>query len=99
MAGLHEAAAAFGLALPAMEGPPDTPVWPENWRAVRLFAELQTQWRMGPGGPVGLDYAALPAWCRPGAPGSRRGRGVAEAIQVMEEAALEHWATKRELNT
>lgn len=34
-------------------------VWPENWPAIRLFLDFQTQWRMGPVGPVGLDYGVL----------------------------------------
>lgn len=34
-------------------------VWPENWPIFTLFASLGTQWRVGMGGPVGLDYAAL----------------------------------------
>lgn len=37
----------------------DAEVWPENWPAVALFLELDTQWRIGMAGPVGLDYAAL----------------------------------------
>lgn len=31
-------------------------VWPENWQAFRLLADIQTQWR-GAGG--GLDYNVL----------------------------------------
>lgn len=35
-------------------------VWPENWQAVNLFSDLQTQWRVaGMGGFVGLDYNIL----------------------------------------
>lgn len=34
-------------------------VWPCNQRAVDLFLSIQTQWRMGPGGAVGLDYGVL----------------------------------------
>ena len=34
-------------------------VWPENWAACMLFDELGTQWRVGFGGPVGLDYNVL----------------------------------------
>lgn len=35
-------------------------VWPENWQAVTLFADLQTQWRVaGMGGLLGLDYNVL----------------------------------------
>jgi hypothetical protein len=34
-------------------------VWPENVRAYRLFTDLQTQWRVGMGGPTGLDYGVM----------------------------------------
>lgn len=34
-------------------------VWPENWRAYLLFLDLQTQWNVGMGGPVGLNYLVL----------------------------------------
>ena len=34
-------------------------VWPENWIAWSLFETLQTQWRAGPGGAIGLDYSVL----------------------------------------
>jgi hypothetical protein len=33
-------------------------VWPENAEAVSMFCRLQTQWRTGPRGPIGLDYGA-----------------------------------------
>jgi hypothetical protein len=34
-------------------------VWPENAQAFWLFVDLRSQWRMGPGGPTGLDYLVL----------------------------------------
>lgn len=34
-------------------------VWPENCQAYALFAQLQTQWRVGMGGATGLDYNTL----------------------------------------
>lgn len=37
----------------------DAEVWPENVRAFQLFADLQTQWRVGMGGATGLDYNTL----------------------------------------
>jgi len=36
-------------------------VWADAWPAFRLFEALSTQWRLGPGGPSGLDYTAIPA--------------------------------------
>lgn len=35
-------------------------VYPENWPAVRVFALMSTQWRVGMMGAIGLDYTALP---------------------------------------
>lgn len=34
-------------------------VWPDAWSAFRLFDAMGTQWRVGPGGPSGLDYTAI----------------------------------------
>ncbi|MBP0943086.1 DUF1799 domain-containing protein [Pseudomonas alliivorans] len=38
----------------------DVEVWPDVWPAFQLFEALSTQWRVGMGGPVGLDYTAVP---------------------------------------
>ena len=35
-------------------------IWPENWRPVCIASGMHTQWRMGPAGPIGWDYNALP---------------------------------------
>lgn len=37
----------------------DADVWPENWPAVSLLLDIDTQWRHGFNGPVGLDYNVL----------------------------------------
>lgn len=34
-------------------------VWPDSADAYREFMAIQTQWRMGFGGPIGLDYNVL----------------------------------------
>ena len=39
--------------------PPNVTVWPENQAAVDLFQRISNQWRCGPGGPIGLDYAVV----------------------------------------
>lgn len=36
-------------------------VWPDAWLGFCLFEAIGTQWRLGPGGPSGLDYTAIPA--------------------------------------
>lgn len=56
---LETQAAALGVILPEAETRPQVfKVWPENWTAVCMFLKLMTQWRMGPRGPIGLDYTA-----------------------------------------
>ena len=34
-------------------------MWPEAWPAVDLFLKVQTQWRGGASGILGLDYGAV----------------------------------------
>ncbi len=34
-------------------------IWPENEKAISLFSSVSTQWRIGMGGPTGLDYNVL----------------------------------------
>jgi len=36
-------------------------VFPENWLPLNVFLDLQTQWRVGMKGPLGLDYQAVKA--------------------------------------
>lgn len=65
----------------------DFELWPENVEPLSLFHRLQTQWRHGPRGPVGMDYAgvraALEFMSIPVTP------DVFRQIQTMETAALE----------
>lgn len=39
--------------------PPSAEIWPENWPAIQLFTRIASQWRVGAGGPTGLDYLVL----------------------------------------
>lgn len=50
--------AAFGLT-PEDVAPEPIEIWPENWRAYELMCFLGTQWRVGMGGPTGLDYGVM----------------------------------------
>ena len=83
----------LGLTLDDFEDE-DVEVWPENQRAYYLFAALQTQWRAGAMGLIGLDHNVL--FHRMG----RMGLGAEEYdeldadIRVMELAALETIHTK-----
>jgi hypothetical protein len=77
----------FGLTLGDLD---DTAVevWPENLPAVNAFIALSTQWRMGPAGPVGLDYAALPPVMRLIGLPRATWPDVFEGVRVMESEAL-----------
>lgn len=63
-------------------------VWPENWLPLQVLSAMQTQWRCGPAGPIGLDYNVLPEiWRRLKVPPAQRDT-VFRDLQVMEDAAL-----------
>ena len=50
----------FGLAVPEAEQRPETfGILLENCEALAWFLKLQTQWRVGMAGPVGLDYGVF----------------------------------------
>lgn len=64
-------------------------VWPENWAAWCLFETMATQWRAGPGGVIGLDYAVLAEELRLAQiPQAEHGR-LRNDIRVLEAAALD----------
>jgi hypothetical protein len=89
---LDDALAAFGLVL---DDDPDDPrfhLWGENREALHTWLGVQTQWRVGMGGPTGLDYAGVEAYLRMRAvrAPARRARLLLE-LQVMERATLEEW--------
>lgn len=64
-------------------------VWPENWETARILLELDTQWRVGMGGRIGLDYATLFILLdRHGLSGDEWWQAFRD-IQAMESAALE----------
>jgi hypothetical protein len=67
-------------------GSADFEVGEENWQSVEMFLRLQTQWRVGMSGLIGLDYGAaewlfrLYAVAEPAS--------LLEDLQVMEAAVL-----------
>lgn len=71
-------------------------VWPENWPVFNLFFDVQTQWRVAMGGPIGLDYPAVFATM------DRLYRDTGEAerddlfrdLRVIERAALDEMGKK-----
>lgn len=64
----------------------DIEVWPENWTAVTVLLDMQTQWNIGMGGPVGLRYEALPVVLA--ARGIESSPDLFGQIRILESAAL-----------
>jgi hypothetical protein len=62
-------------------------VWPEHEPVVTLFLQVQTQWRTGSAGVVGLDYGVALQMMDLYAVENRR--QVLEDLQVMETRAKE----------
>ena len=57
-----EDAKLMGIELPEEKRDNDYEVLPDAWPAVSMFLRVQTQWRVGMGGVIGLDYGAV-RWC------------------------------------
>jgi len=53
-----------------------------------MFLRLQTQWRVGMGGPIGLDYGAAEWLFRLNAIEGLEARSLLDDLQVMEAAVL-----------
>lgn len=56
---------------------------------------MSTQWRIGPSGPTGLDYTALPAVMRLSGVQPADRADVFSGIQTMESAALDMMYAKK----
>ena len=68
---------------------PPVEVWPELADAFALFVRNQTQWRVGAGGPVGLDYGVLYADLKAHGVKRKRQGEIMGALRSIERAALE----------
>ncbi len=69
---------------------PEVEVWPENWGVLQLFIRYSTQWRMGGGGPVGLDYAVIQHDLGRMGLSDDDYLDMMDRLRVIEQAALEH---------
>ncbi|TCL26812.1 uncharacterized protein DUF1799 [Azotobacter chroococcum] len=63
-------------------------MWPDNWPALSVFLDMDTQWRVGMSGPVGLDYSALEPVMRLQGVKKRARQDVFAAVRIMEAEAL-----------
>ena len=64
-------------------------MWPEVWPSIQLFTRNSTQWRVGMGGPIGLDYSVIQQDLdRLALPPDEYDQMMAD-LRVIEQAALE----------
>jgi hypothetical protein len=63
-------------------------VFPDNWTIVKIFKDMLTQWRYGPGGAAGLDYNALNFVMSIHRVKAASRKDVFDGVVVMEKAAL-----------
>ncbi len=72
--------------------PPEVELWPECALPIEIFSRVSSQWRVGAGGPIGLDYNVVYYELdREGLEGDRRDEVMA-GIRIVEGAALAHMA-------
>lgn len=64
-------------------------MWPDNWQTVALFQRFITQWRIGMGGPIGLDYMPILHQLDRMKLAPVDYDDIFNGIAVMEDAALE----------
>lgn len=70
-------------------------VLPENETVLAVFMAMQSQWRVGMGGPIGLDYAALPVVFEALKVGKKKRRDAFQWLRIMENEALRIFGEKR----
>lgn len=90
------ALAAFGL---NKEDIPDEEieVLPDVWPSFLVFEGMYTQWRVGMGGAIGLDYNALPFVIEATGNDKDETKYIFPDIQVMEHTAMKVMADQNKL--
>jgi hypothetical protein len=87
---------AAGIDPASVPQPDPVECWAENEPALLTFLTMRTQWAIGPGGPVGMRYDALPVvWTCLGIKGSRARERTLSDLRVMEDEALDWLAERR----
>ena len=86
----------------AEEAPPPEQVevfylLPEHQQALRVWNDLDTQWRTGLMGRTGLDYTAVRAHLQLAGIPRRQHAELHAQLRIMEHAALREWARLRRL--
>lgn len=70
-------------------------LWPENEDAFWLWVSLQTQWVVGMSGRFGLNYSGVEAGMRMRGIRNKQQQQLFVLIQMMENAALDEWASQQ----
>lgn len=81
-------AAAAGWALEDLDDGRPVFIFPENETSVAVFIAMGTQWRVAMGGPIGLDYAALPTVMRFHRVPVALQADTFDCVQILESEAL-----------
>lgn len=69
---------------------PKVDVWDENWDVLAMFRSYASQWRIGPCGPMALDYGVFQhAMERKGITGDEYDEWI-DKLSTIENAALKH---------
>ncbi|MFG6068476.1 DUF1799 domain-containing protein [Stenotrophomonas indicatrix] len=70
--------------------PPQVTLWPECVLPIEIFSRVSTQWRVGAGGPIGLDYNVVYQELQREALMPDKHDEVMAGIRIIERAALAH---------
>jgi hypothetical protein len=90
-----EQLAILGLTAADLSGD-DVEVWPCNWPAFLLFNRISTQWRVGAGGAIGLDYNCIRDVAKFLGIKKKKLAEIFPDLQVLEGEALRVMAEERE---
>jgi hypothetical protein len=70
-------------------------IWPDNWPAIELFEQLDTQWLVGPGGAYGLNYSSLQSTLSMLDIERDRWADLFSDIRILEASALKQMSSNR----
>jgi len=70
-------------------------VWPDNWPALCLFMNCNTQWNVGEAGAVGLKYEVLPFLMKCYGVKKKDRADMLTDIKTCERTALDCWSKQR----
>jgi hypothetical protein len=89
--------AAWGFSFGEMEEK-EVELWPESWVSFILFESISTQWRVGMGGAIGLDYQTIPLAAKYLEINDEEMPYVFRDVRIMEGAVLKQMADERAKN-